>query len=247
MSAPVFILLAAGRGSRMNALTADMPKVLLAPPGGESLLARNLRHIALVPPGGPSIVVAGYRADKIHAFAQDHAHWPVDVVENMDFATTGPLHSLCLALDRAAGRDHLVIGNGDTVFAPSFMAQAGREPEGITLFGSEVPASREDDLIIRLSSGDTVAEAGKNIAASAAVISAGLVAVRGAVAVERFRAAVDAALSLEKAQGRLVVWHTVFAALGAAGAGARLGRAPREWWDEFDTQDHLSAYAKTAV
>ncbi|TAM12401.1 MAG: phosphoenolpyruvate mutase [Nevskiaceae bacterium] len=99
------IVLAAGRGEGLEALTEDRPKVMLDV-AGKPLLGRltdafHRQHIRDI------TVVGGYKADAIEAGG-------THLVLNSDFAETGELTSLACALD--AVRNDTVITYGDLVF-----------------------------------------------------------------------------------------------------------------------------------
>ncbi len=89
------VILAAGVGSRLRNVVDGTPKGLIEV-ADESLVARSVR---LLRRQGIEriIIVAGYRAELYHAFAQDHQ---VEVVDNNDFATSSTLSSLAIALGR---------------------------------------------------------------------------------------------------------------------------------------------------
>lgn len=107
------ILLAAGRGSRMGALTAERPKCLL------KLAGRPLLHWQLEAMSGAGIerklVVRGYAA---HCLSGDF-----ETVDNPDWANTNMLSSLLCANDFAqkffgAGGKKLLISYSDIVWHP---------------------------------------------------------------------------------------------------------------------------------
>jgi L-glutamine-phosphate cytidylyltransferase len=99
------VILAAGMGRRLKSVVDDRPKGLIDL-GGETLVGRSIRllrdhgirHIT---------IVAGHRAENYRAFAGQHAD--VHVVENRDYATTGSMASLAIALEQGAGDDILVL------------------------------------------------------------------------------------------------------------------------------------------
>ena len=72
------MLLAAGRGERMGALTADKPKPLLSL-GSETLIERHLRLLAAA--GYREIVInLSYRGGQIRAAVGDRTPWGQTVV-----------------------------------------------------------------------------------------------------------------------------------------------------------------------
>jgi choline kinase len=91
------IILAAGRGSRLNGNNGDMPKCLVTV-GGETLLSRNVRTLRAA--GIDEVViVVGCASDTVRRTIPD-----VTFVENPIFAQTNSLYSLWLS------RQHLTDG-----------------------------------------------------------------------------------------------------------------------------------------
>ena len=107
MATTIGIILAAGRGSRMKALTAEKPKCLL------ELAGRPLLHWqleALRAAGlGHCIVVRGYRADMLTG---DFA-----TVDNPRWAETNMVQTMLCAFRETAGADVLV-SYADIVYRP---------------------------------------------------------------------------------------------------------------------------------
>ena len=106
------VILAAGRGARLNGGHGDAPKCLV-PLGGETLLARN---IALLRNAGVDdvIVVAGCAADAVKRSASQ-----VTFVENDIFARTNSLYSLWLARTHLTGG--FVVMNCDVLVHPQLL------------------------------------------------------------------------------------------------------------------------------
>jgi L-glutamine-phosphate cytidylyltransferase len=109
------IILAAGRGSRLENVAGDVPKCL-APMGAATLLDRQIHSLKSA---GVTdvVVVTGYRADMIH----DLVGGAATCVENTRHAETNSLYSLWLARDFM--RDGFVVMNGDVLFHPRLLAE----------------------------------------------------------------------------------------------------------------------------
>jgi choline kinase len=102
------VILAAGRGSRLQRVTGDLPKCL-ARIGGLSLIERQLR--AIFSCGLTDVlVVTGHRADEVRRVCGPG----VESVHNGRFASTNSLYSLWLARDLLA--DGFVVFNCDVLF-----------------------------------------------------------------------------------------------------------------------------------
>ena len=102
------IVLAASRGSDLGDLTEDNPKAMVKV-RGEPLLAHIVSTYQAVGLNGVT-VVRGYRKDAVQLPELTY-------VDNDDYATTGELYSLHLALEETADQDEaLVVSYGDVLF-----------------------------------------------------------------------------------------------------------------------------------
>ena len=107
------VILAAGKGSRLNGTAGDKPKCLVEA-GGLTLLERQIR--ALRRAGIDDItVVIGCQADRVRAACDGH----VTFVENARFAETNSLYSLWTA--RRLLLDGFVVLNCDVLFHPALL------------------------------------------------------------------------------------------------------------------------------
>ena len=114
------LILAAGRGSRMQAATADRPKALLRI-GSRSLLGYQLASLRAVGVGDVTIV-AGYRAEQIRRAVGARAH----VALNAEWARTNSLYSLWVArrwLLETPERGSVFILNSDVLASPTVLAR----------------------------------------------------------------------------------------------------------------------------
>ncbi len=104
------IILAAGKGSRLNGTAGDKPKCLVKA-GGLTLVERQIR--ALESAGIDDVaVVVGYQADRVKAVCGRH----VTYVESVRYAETNSLYSLWVA--RALLWQGFVVLNCDVLFHP---------------------------------------------------------------------------------------------------------------------------------
>src|SRR4249920_2160530 len=108
------IILAAGKGSRLNGTIGDKPKCLLRV-GGKTLVERQIEALQGV--GITDIaVVVGCQADSVRRTCGAH----ITYVENSRFAQTNSLYSLWLA--RPLLYDGFVVMNCDVLFHPQMLA-----------------------------------------------------------------------------------------------------------------------------
>jgi choline kinase len=115
MTSPQVFILAAGLGSRLGDLTADVPKVLL-PVDGVPIVDRQLDALASCGVADSAIhIVTGYAADTIRARFGDR----FDLVHN----PLWDVHNNIVTVHRlqAQAPDDLLIINGDTLFAPGIL------------------------------------------------------------------------------------------------------------------------------
>jgi choline kinase len=108
------IILAAGKGSRLNGTIGDKPKCLLRV-GGKTLVERQIEALQAV--GITDIaVVVGCQADSVRRTCGAH----ITYVENSRFAQTNSLYSLWLA--RPLLYDGFVVMNCDVLFHPQMLS-----------------------------------------------------------------------------------------------------------------------------
>jgi len=106
------IILAAGRGSRLNGGRGDMPKCLVTV-GGETLLSRNVRILRAAGIEDVTIVV-GCAADTVRRTMPD-----LSFVENPIFAETNSLYSLWLSREQLTGG--FIVMNCDVLLHPQLI------------------------------------------------------------------------------------------------------------------------------
>jgi choline kinase len=107
------VILAAGKGSRLNGTAGDKPKCLVEA-GGITLIDRQIRSLRSA--GIDDIVVVvGYQADRVRAACGP----AVTYVENSRFAETNSLYSLWTA--RALLYEGFVVLNCDVLFHPALL------------------------------------------------------------------------------------------------------------------------------
>ena len=107
------IILAAGKGTRLNGAAGDLPKCLVNI-GGVTLLERQIQ--ALRWSGIDDIyVVIGYGADRVRAICGTD----VNYIENVCYHQTNSLFSLWMAREQMS--DGFVVMNGDVLFHPQLL------------------------------------------------------------------------------------------------------------------------------
>ena len=187
------IILSAGQGSRLGALTAQRPKCLI-PFAGRSLLDRQLDALAR---NGveQAVVVTGFRDDAIEAALQvrrSAGEGPqVQTVFNPFYKVADNTGSLFMAREHLAG--DVLVWNGDTMVSNSLMARVvGSDRPGICVTIDRKDEYDSDDMKV-VEEGGRLRAIGKRLSEGVNAESIGLLAFRDGGA-ERFRSAIEAAM-----------------------------------------------------
>ena len=155
MSSPTnAVILAAGHGSRMGALTADRPKALLNV-AGYSLIDRQLDALTLS--GVTNItVVSGYK----HHVLQQHLGSRVSYVHNERYQKSNSLYSLWLARDVLRGG--AIVMNSDILVSPVLIARLLGTPARDAALVDPREDMGDEEMKVRLSNG-FITEFGKDL------------------------------------------------------------------------------------
>lgn len=133
------VILAAGMGSRLNAMTGGGSKALVEI-GGRPLLLHTLE--ALADHGiGPVLVIVGHEAHALQEVIGDRA----EVMLNERFAETNSLYSLWLARDWIKGP--FVLLNCDLFFDPRILDELLDEPGNVLAYDSTSSRGREQTKV----------------------------------------------------------------------------------------------------
>ena len=144
------VILAAGRGARLNGNNGDMPKCLVTL-GGETMLSRNIR---ILRGAGVSevVVVVGCAAETVRRSIAD-----VTFVENAIFAQTNSLYSLWLARTHLA--DGFVVMNCDVLVHPQLVVDllSARHEDALLLsYRDDDVAYGDEEMKVRVRRGRVV-------------------------------------------------------------------------------------------
>ncbi len=231
------VLLAAGLGSRLGALTAQLPKALI-PVGGQTLVAHALGFAARLAPR-EIIVVGGFGFPLVAAELERIAPaGAVRLLENRDFRQ-GNLLSLQTA------RPHLdegfVLLNVDHIYRPSIAALVAPPADFVTAFIDTDRPLGDDDMKVKRDPGGQVARIAKTLTD----FDAGYVGMTQVPAppLDRYFAEADAALA---AEGTAIHVERLLARLAEAGAPPLCRDISGHGWLEVDTPSEREQ-AETAL
>lgn len=188
------IILSAGQGSRLGALTHDRPKCLIEF-GGRTLLDRQLDTLAA---NGveQAVVVTGFRDDQIEAALERRrsaGQGPdVRTVFNPFYKVADNTGSLYMAREHLAG--DTLVWNGDTMVSNALMARVVRNDRpGISVTIDRKEAYDADDMKVVARQDGQLRAIGKRLDEGVNAESIGLLAFRSGAA-ERFREAIEQAM-----------------------------------------------------
>src|SRR5437763_4714068 len=110
------VILAAGRGSRMRELTADVPKPMIDVRGKPVLqhIIEGLRDAGI----RDCLIVVGYRADAVQDFFGDRSRYNVAIQYKMQTAQDGTGRVVDLARD-FVGNGPFILAYGDILVDPA--------------------------------------------------------------------------------------------------------------------------------
>lgn len=232
----LYIVLAAGRGTRLRPLTEGRPKPLATIDGDTSLIDVHVRNALDSDSIREILVVTGYESELLDSRIAQYPN-TVSCVYNPFFRVSGPLGSLWTAMSGVRGQDFAVV-NGDTLFHRELFDRLDRPKPSISLLVSAKDVKDPDDMCLLLGNGERSIETGKDIP-GAEFVSAGFAIVRGARSRDCFVSALDELVRDEHAltDGH---WHEVFDRLSSMGVDVDLEVVPPDWWIEVDTPADLS-------
>ncbi|MNR99281.1 Bifunctional IPC transferase and DIPP synthase [compost metagenome] len=145
------VILAAGKGTRIHALTDGGPKSLL-PLGDTTLLGQSLRHFA-AQGIEDLVIVTGYRRDAISEYVRREWSGNLEIVFNPHYDTTNVLYSFWLAMPYLAGSDFLFL-HADTVFSQEILERvSAHEPGAQVVFAVDDHPCEDEEMKVQITDG----------------------------------------------------------------------------------------------
>lgn len=242
------VVLAAGRGSRLQAHLEDMPKPLAPLADGSTLLGKHLDRAERSGCFDEVVIVTGYRFAKVDEFlARVPRSLPVRSIYNPFYAFSGPVVSLWVAREILLGED-FAIANGDTVYAEDVYRAACVEGEGARLVVSGIEAPEPDMVRVTVGQDGLIKQVGKRLSnAETSGVSAGLLFVRGEAIRREFVSHIDAFVREEGFPERVRVWHDIVHAMARDGVRVEPIVTPLSNWREVDDSEDYHAFNETAL
>lgn len=108
-----YIILAAGKGTKLQPLTTKRPKSLYRLASDTSILRYTIRSIRRLDPNAEIVVVVGFMYQQV---VEDIVEYNAKIVFNPYYSVTGSMGSLWFARDYLQ-RENVSILNGDVVFS----------------------------------------------------------------------------------------------------------------------------------
>lgn len=168
------VILAAGRGVRLQPLTENRPKQML-PLAGKPLIGHildRLRHINVE----RVVIVVGIMGEVIRKYVKTlNLPFPVEYVEQLEPKGTG--HATALAAERIKG-DHFLLLYGDVIPSPTLLKRVIEKYKECN--SPLITASKVDDLegfgIVQASNGllDKIIEKPSNLSISGGLVNVGV-------------------------------------------------------------------------
>jgi choline kinase len=127
------VILAAGRGTRIQELTHGLPKCLL-PFGDKAILDFQLDSLFLAGISDVAIVVGHLEAEIVDHVAKHHVEKlpGITFISNPEFARTNNIYSLSLAREWV-GEDAFVCLNADVLFHPGILLSALKTHDDLSI------------------------------------------------------------------------------------------------------------------
>jgi len=144
------VILAAGRGTRLRAVTGEHPKCL-ARVGDRTLLARQIESLRRCGVDDIAVVVGYHAADVRRACG-----WGIDIVTNTRYESTNSLYSLWLA--RNLLTDGFVVLNCDVLFHDQLLTDllTTRDEDALLIAASRGEVYSDEEMKVRLHAGCVV-------------------------------------------------------------------------------------------
>lgn len=227
-------ILAAGKGTRLGALTEHTPKALLDLGDGTTILERQITSAIHCGRFAEIIVITGFEAAKIDAaIARYQDQIPITAIYNPFYHLSNNLISLWLGNYKML-EDDFVITNGDNIYKDMvFDKIMPGAAERIQLTVDYKEAYDEDDMKVQLDNAEHVQKVHKQIPlADTQAESVGLVLVKGKQHRQLFHQKICELVRKEEYLNKF--WLEIFNALSQDGVTVVTRAITPDDWQEVD-------------
>lgn len=235
-----YIILAAGRGSRLHPITHHIPKPLISLINGKTILELEIENVAQTKMFDEVIIITGYREEMIkHVVNRMNPPIKVTCIYNKNWNQPSPLYSL-ETISRTIKLHDVVITNGDTVHTlPFFNIFRIRHPvEDIRLFISVTNQYQGDDMRVSFSHDlEKITKISKSLSYDVThAISTGMLLLKGYAKRELFLQYLSNLLKETKIKP---YWHAIVDNMVKDRLQINFSFTPYETWFEVDSLEDL--------
>lgn len=198
------IILAAGRGKRINNLTKKTPKPLISLKNGKKLLECLLDEAIQSKIFKKIIIVAGYKIDLINKFIEKYKKKfkHITVLLNPKFSNPSPITSI-LAAKNILKLDNFAIANADSFFEEGAFTKIKPVKNGFTLISYKKKDYNLDEMKVIFNKNNNIKFVGKNVSLNkTGAVSTGLFFVKSKKNINAF----IKIITNPKAQ-KILYWH----------------------------------------
>jgi len=233
------IILAAGKGKRLQPITNELPKPLVQLRDGFTILEDQIYKAKESGVIDEVVVITGYKSDKITSIISKLKHViHLKEIFNPLYANTGPLVSMWFALNELIEDDYIII-NGDTKYKKNIFENIVQNKESINLAISKKNIYGKDSVKVILKQ-DKIVKVDKTIMHEEVdAESTGMLMVSGKYNRDVFVNKLKKIILIEKYLSPNIIWHEILNKLIEDGVIIK-SIIVHDWeWKEVDTIEDL--------
>lgn len=235
-----YVILAAGKGTRLHPVTHTIPKPLISLLNRKSILEYEIFNASKTGFFDEIIVITGYKEEMIrHAVAQIQCPIKITCIHNEHWQNPSPLFSLH-TISRTIGLHDVVITNGDTVHTQKFfnIFKIKHPVEDMRLFVSVANAYQPDDMRVMFSkNNDRIIKISKKLSYDETHgVSTGMLLLKGQAKRSLFLSYLEKLISENDIKP---YWHAIVDQLVNERVTLNFSFIPYDAWYEVDSIEDL--------